>query len=61
MIRFKQVPKDILSKIDILSEFLSHDPDIIFAYLFGGLAKQKPNPLSDVDIAVHVKDAVFAA
>lgn len=27
---------------------------MIFAYLFGGLAKGGPNPLSDVDIAVYV-------
>jgi predicted nucleotidyltransferase len=56
MIRFKQIPKDIHSKIGVLCGFLSDNPDIIFAYLFGGLAKYKPNPLSDVDIAVYVND-----
>lgn len=32
------------------------DPNIIFAYLFGGLLKDRVNPLSDVDIAVFIKD-----
>lgn len=57
MIRFKKIPGDIYSKIGLLTEFLSKSQNIIFAYLFGGLAKQKPNPLSDVDIAVYVKNA----
>lgn len=56
MIRFKKIPKDIYSKIGLLTEFLSNSPNIIFAYLFGGLAKQKLNPLSDVDIAIYVKN-----
>lgn len=57
MIRFKRIPEDIRSRIGLLTEFFLDNPDVIFAYLFGGLAKQKPNPLSDVDIAVYVKDA----
>ena len=40
-----------------MTGFLSDNHNIIFAYLFGGLAKHKPNPLSDVDIAVYVKDS----
>lgn len=32
------------------------EPNIIFAYLFGGLLKKRANPLSDADIAVFVKD-----
>ncbi len=56
MIRFKQIPKDIHSRIGHLAGFLSDNPNVIFAYFFGGLAKEKSNPLSDVDIAVYVKD-----
>lgn len=33
-----------------------NDSNIIFAYLFGGLLRDRVNPLSDVDIAVFLKD-----
>ena len=56
MIRFKSIPEDIHSKIEALVDFFSKDPNIIFAYLFGGLVKGKRNPLSDVDLALYVKD-----
>lgn len=56
MIRLKQIPKDIHQKIDSLIDFLKDDPNIIFVYLFGGLLKERLNPLSDVDIAVYVKN-----
>lgn len=32
------------------------DENIIFACLFGGSLKKEKNPLSDIDIAVYVKD-----
>ena len=38
--------------------YLRSRPDIIFAYLFGGLARGKPLPLSDVDIAVYLRETV---
>ncbi len=56
MIRYKRIPADIHQKIKFLSDFFLNDPNIIFAYIFGGLLKGKPNPLSDVDIAVYVKN-----
>lgn len=56
MIRYKRIPVDIHQKINFLSDFFLNDPNIIFVYLFGGLLKGKPNPLSDVDIAVYVKN-----
>jgi predicted nucleotidyltransferase len=31
------------------------DPNIVFAYLFGGLARDQRKPLSDVDLAIYVK------
>ena len=34
---------------------LAQDNNVVFAYLFGGLAKKELRPLSDVDIAVYVK------
>jgi uncharacterized protein len=30
---------------------------VIFAYLFGGLARGAPNPLSDVDLAVYLRES----
>ena len=36
--------------------YLRENPNIIFAYLFGGLTKGKSLPMSDVDIAVEVLD-----
>ncbi len=56
MIRYKKLPEDILRKINLLSELFLNDSNIVFAYLFGGLLKERPNPLSDVDIAVFVKN-----
>jgi hypothetical protein len=56
MIRFNKLPEDINQKIDSLTDFFKEYPNIIFAYLFGGLLKEKRSPLSDVDIAVCVKD-----
>ncbi len=32
------------------------DKNIIFACFFGGFLKKEKNPLSDIDIAVYVKD-----
>lgn len=58
MIRFKKLPEDIYQKINSLTDFLMKDSNIIFAYLFGGLLKDRQNPLSDVDIAVFIKKDV---
>lgn len=56
MIRFKKLPENIHQKIIKMTELLVTDPNIVFAYLFGGLARGRKNPLSDIDIAVYVKD-----
>ena len=56
MIRFKKLTKDIHRKIGLLSEVLKDEPNIAFMYLFGGLLNKKSNPLSDVDIAVYLKN-----
>lgn len=49
-----RLPDDIMSRIDKLGSVLDTDSRILFAYLFGSLAKGMPNPLSDVDIAVFL-------
>lgn len=42
--------------VNIATEYLSARDDIIFAYLFGSYANDKHTHLSDIDIAVYVKD-----
>lgn len=56
MIRFKKIPQNIHKKINLLTDLFAKDSNIIFAYLFGSLAKGKGNPLSDVDLGIYVKD-----
>lgn len=55
MIRLKKIPENIHQKMGALTDFLANDPQIIFAYLFGGLARERLNPLSDVDLSVFVQ------
>jgi hypothetical protein len=56
MIRLKRIPENIHQKMSLLDDFFLRDSNVIFAYLFGGMVKDSPSPLSDVDIAVYVKD-----
>jgi predicted nucleotidyltransferase len=41
--------------------YLESHPGILFAYLFGRMAKGKPRPLSDVDIAVYLSKGMTPA
>ena len=61
MIKYEKLPSDVLSKIPDVKKILLEDNNIIFAYLFGGLVKGKANPLSDMDIAVYVKNTSVLA
>ena len=54
MIRFKSLPEDIERRLPPASEYLRSHPKVVFAYLFGGLARGERRPLSDVDIAVYL-------
>jgi uncharacterized protein len=56
MIRFKRIPQGIQKRIDSLTPVFISDPNVIFAYLFGGLSRKRQNLLSDVDIALFVKN-----
>lgn len=56
MICFEQIPDDIMVYIGKLQQTLKEDDNIVFAYLFGGLAKGVITPLSDVDIAVYINN-----
>lgn len=61
MIKYEKLPRDILSRIQNLKRMLMEDTNVVFAYLFGGLAKDGLKPLSDVDLAVYVCDMEKAA
>jgi len=60
MIRFKPLPEDIEQRLPLASEYLRSHPKVVFAYLFGGLARGEHRPLSDVDIAVYLAGIVTA-
>jgi len=56
MIKFGSLPADILSRIPEVKRVLAEDDTIVFAYIFGGLAEGKVKPLSDLDIAVYIRN-----
>ena len=56
MIRLSPIPRDIQVRFGPLARFLKKDPNILFAYLFGGLAAGRRSPLSDVDLALYLRD-----
>ena len=56
MIRFRRIPEDIHRQLDLLADLFMEDPNIIFAYLFGGVARDKRGPLSDVDLGIYVRN-----
>jgi predicted nucleotidyltransferase len=57
MIHYEHIPYNVQEYIEEVKQALYRDTNIIFAYLFGGLAKGVQKPLSDIDIAVYVRDA----
>jgi predicted nucleotidyltransferase len=59
MIHYSPLPKNIDDLLTEAYEYLRADKDILFAYLFGGLARKKARPLSDVDIAVYCEEGSF--
>jgi predicted nucleotidyltransferase len=61
MIKTNKLPVNILDLLPGAGNYLKAHPKVIFSYLFGGLAKHQPLPLSDVDIAVYLRrDSNFA-
>ncbi len=53
MIKHTPLPNHIEDLLPKAQAYLQARPDIAFAYLFGGLSKGHPKPLSDVDIAIY--------
>ena len=58
MIKYKKLPDNIQRLLPEAEVYLRSHPEVVFAYLFGSLAKGKPTPLSDVDIAIFVNGVV---
>jgi len=56
MMRISPVPENIEELLPEAYEYLRADKAILFAYLFGSLARKKARSLSDVDIAVYCRE-----
>lgn len=56
MIKFTKLPDNISQLIPRAADYLQSCDDVLFAYLFGSLAKGPAVPLSDVDIAVYLSE-----
>jgi predicted nucleotidyltransferase len=61
MVKYSYLPDTIFQLLPKAISYLESHPQIIFAFLFGSLTQGRAFPLSDVDIAVYLKeDANFA-
>ena len=58
MIKYTKLPENIEFLLTNAEAYLKSRSDVVFAYLFGGLAKKTPIPLSDVDIAIYLLEGV---
>lgn len=56
MIKYTKLPENIERLLPKAQVYLQSRSDITFAYIFGGLAKGRRTPLSDVDIAVYLSE-----
>lgn len=53
MIRIETLPPDIRPGIERAKTVLQGEERVLFAYLFGGVARGRVTPLSDIDVAVY--------
>lgn len=56
MMKYRRLPENIDHLLPDVREYLNKHPKMIFAYLFGGLARGRVSLLSDVDIAIYTAD-----
>jgi predicted nucleotidyltransferase len=56
MIKYSLLPSNINQLLPEAINYLQKSEDIEFAYLFGSFGKGRPFPLSDVDIAIYLKN-----
>lgn len=57
MIRFKKINRSLKPGLPALIENFKQDPRINVLYLFGSYARDKIKPLSDIDIAVILRNS----
>ncbi len=56
MNRGRPLPADIEERLTSLGKALESSPGLVFAYLFGGAARGRLTPLSDIDVAAFFED-----
>lgn len=56
--RIMRTQKGVEGKLDDLIDFLRSQKYIVFAYLFGSVAKGKEGKLSDLDLAVFMNESL---
>jgi len=56
MMKYRRLPENISHLLPDVREYLNKHPKVVFAYLFGSLARGRVSPLSDVDIAIYTVD-----
>jgi predicted nucleotidyltransferase len=52
------LPRGIEGRVSTLGGVLARCPGVVFAYLFGGVAKGDLRPLSDVDVGVYLDESI---
>jgi predicted nucleotidyltransferase len=58
MIKFRPISHNVREFLPLLPDYLEKDNDISLTYLFGSFASGKMKKLSDVDIAVLLKEGI---
>ena len=58
MIKFHPIAHNVRKLLPLLPNYLENDKDISLTYLFGSFASEKERKLSDVDIAVLLKEGI---
>lgn len=56
MNRGRPLPADIEERLTSLGKVLDSCPGLVFAYLFGGAARGRLTPLSDIDVAAFFEE-----
>ena len=56
MTKFRPISHNMRELLPLLQDYLEKDKDICLTYLFGSFASEKERKLSEVDIAVLLKE-----